>query len=63
MGCTAIVDGKRVIGAFLPDVEWRQVVKRSKLREVLMPDTKLPAVAKTVRWRGGNHPVLLPLPR
>ncbi|MCR7873137.1 competence protein CoiA [Pseudomonas aeruginosa] len=53
MGCTAIVDGKRVIGAFLPDEEWRQVVKRSKLREVLMPDTKLPAVAKTVRWRGG----------
>lgn len=53
MGCTAIVDGKRVVGAFLPDDEWRQVVKRSKLREVLMPDTKLPAVAKTVRWRGG----------
>ncbi|MEX6780521.1 competence protein CoiA family protein [Pseudomonas aeruginosa] len=53
MGCTAIVDGKRVVGAFLPDEEWRQVVKRSKLREVLMPDTRLPAVAKTVRWRGG----------
>jgi hypothetical protein len=53
MGCTAIVDGKRVVGAFLPDDEWRQVVKRSKLREVLMPDTRLPAVAKTVRWRGG----------
>ncbi|HBO2935039.1 TPA: competence protein CoiA [Pseudomonas aeruginosa] len=53
MGCTAIVDGKRVVGAFLPDEEWRQVVKRSKVREVLMPDTKLPAVAKTVRWRGG----------
>lgn len=53
MGCTAIVDGKRVIGAFLPDEEWRQVVKRSKLRQVLMPDTKLPAVAKAVRWRGG----------
>ncbi|BAW26770.1 competence protein CoiA family protein [Pseudomonas aeruginosa] len=53
MGCTAIVDGKRVVAAFLPDEEWRKVVKRSKLREVLMPDTKLPAVAKTVRWRGG----------
>jgi hypothetical protein len=53
MGCTAIVDGKRIVGAFLPDEEWRQVVKRSKLRQVLMPDTKLPAVAKTVRWRGG----------
>lgn len=53
MGCTAIVDGKRIIGAFLADDEWRQVVKRSKLRQVLMPDTKLPAVAKTVRWRGG----------
>ncbi len=53
MACTAIVDGKRVVGAFLSDEEWRQLVKLSKQRQVFMHDTKLPAVAKTVRWRGG----------
>jgi hypothetical protein len=53
MACTAIVDGYRVVGSFLPDDEWRRVVKLSKTRQVLMPDTKLPAMAKTVRWKGG----------
>jgi len=53
MGCTAIMDGKRIVGAFLPDEEWRQVVKLSKQRKLLMPDTKLPALAKTVRWKRG----------
>lgn len=53
MACTAVVDGKRVIGAFLDDQEWAAVVRRSKIRQVLMPDTGLPAMAKTIRYKGG----------
>lgn len=53
MACTATVDGKRVIAAFLSDEEWREIVRLSKRRELLMPYTELPALAKTVRWRGG----------
>lgn len=53
MACTAIVNGKRVIAAFLSDEKWLQTVQLSKQRKVLMPDTKLPALTKTVRWKGG----------
>lgn len=53
MACTAIVFGKRVVGQLLPDEEWQRVVKLSKQRQVFMPDTMLPALAKTVRWSGG----------
>jgi len=53
MACTAVVDGVRVVGAFLSDQDWRQLVLLSKQRMVLMADTNLPAMAKTVRWRGG----------
>lgn len=53
MACTALVDGKRVVGAFLSNDEWSALVKLSKERRVLMDDTKLPAIAKTVRWKGG----------
>lgn len=53
MACTALVDGKRVVGAFLSDDEWRELAKLTKERRVLMADTKRPAIAKTVRWKGG----------
>ncbi|WP_341305481.1 hypothetical protein [Pseudomonas sp. TMP25] len=53
MACSAFIDGKRVIGAFLSDQAWSELKKLSRERKVLMPDTKLPAIAKTVRWNGG----------
>ncbi len=53
MACSAFMDGKRIVGAFLSDQEWSELKSLSRARELLMPDTKLPAVAKTVRWNGG----------
>jgi len=53
MACTAIMDGKRLIAALQSDEEWGHIVLLSKQRKLLMPDTKLPALAKTVRWNGG----------
>lgn len=53
MACSAFMDGKRIIGAYLSDKEWSEIKSLSGARKVLMPDTKLPAIAKTVRWNGG----------
>lgn len=53
LACTAIVSGQRVVASFLSDDDWKQVVKISKQRLVKMPDTGLPAQAKTRRWSGG----------
>jgi hypothetical protein len=48
-----MLDGRRVVAGLLTDNEWAAVVARSKRREVLMPDTQLPAQAKSLRWDGG----------
>lgn len=53
MGCVGLVNGCRTVASVLSDEEWKKVVKLSKGRQVLMPDTKLPAQAKTLRWVGG----------
>lgn len=53
MACVGLIDGRRVIAALLSDARWKEVVKLSKSRQVLMPDTGLPAQAKTLRLKGG----------
>lgn len=52
MACSATIEGKRVIGQFTTDAEWAAIKKLSKQRMVFMPDTGLPAVAKTIRRSG-----------
>lgn len=53
MGCVGEVDGRRVVAPLLSAEAWKEVVALSKDRKVLMPDTRYPAQAKTLRWNGG----------
>ncbi|MEA3172385.1 MAG: hypothetical protein QOI97_5333 [Pseudomonas sp.] len=53
MACVGLVNGCRTVASVLSDEDWKKVVKISKGRQVLMPDTKLPAQAKTLRRDGG----------
>lgn len=53
MGCVGEIDGRRVIAPLLSAEAWKEVVALSKDRKVLMPDTRCPAQAKTLRWSGG----------
>lgn len=53
MACVGLVKGCRTVASVLSDEDWKKVVKLSKCRQILMPDTKLPAQAKTLRWDGG----------
>lgn len=51
MGFSAFVDGVRVVAPLASEEEWSEIKRRSKARQVLMADTKLPAQAKTLRWK------------
>lgn len=53
MGCVGEIDGRRVVAPLLSAEAWKEVVALSKDRKVLMPDTRCPAQAKTLRWNGG----------
>lgn len=53
MACVGVAEGRRVVAGLLTDSEWKDVVALSKMRSVFMPDTNLPAQAKTLRWDGG----------
>lgn len=53
MACVGILNGRRIVAGLLSEYEWKEVVACSKRREILMPDTNLPAQAKTRRWDGG----------
>lgn len=51
MGFSAFVDGERVVAPLASEEEWAAIKRLSKARKVLMADTKLPAQAKTLRWK------------
>lgn len=53
MGCVGEVDGRRVVAPLLSAEAWKEVVALSRDRKVLMPGTRCPAQAKTLRWSGG----------
>ncbi|MBW6123120.1 competence protein CoiA [Pseudomonas aeruginosa] len=53
MALSAIYDGGRIIAPMLSNAEWQGVVQLSKQRLLKMPGTRLPAMAKTLRWNGG----------
>lgn len=54
VACVGIVEGRRVIAGMTGDTEWKRITALCKTRVVLMPDTGLPALAKTRRWDGGT---------
>jgi len=62
LACVGLVNGCRTVASVLSDEDWKKVVKISKGRQVLMPDTKLPAQAKTsdgMEASPGTFPIFL----